>query len=230
MTRKATTGLILGGAVALAVGAYGVGSQADGGSAAAKGAATAYGQGYGPGPGGGFGGRGRFLDDAASQLGVTPAALRSALESLRGERRDDRQGKRDELATSLAASLGVPVAKVQAALDKLAPKGKRGRWRGDRGAPPPGGAPPPLRGRRGPGGPGGPGRGLLRADRLVSALATELGVPKADVQKAIETFRTKEESEHAAQRDAFAQKLADKLGISVDKVKSVLERGPGGGP
>ena len=224
MTRKATTGLILGGAVALAVGAYGVGSQADGGSAAAKGAATAYGQGYGPGPGGGFGGRGRFLDDAASQLGVTPAALRSALESLRGERRDDRQGKRDELATSLAASLGVPVAKVQAALEKLAPKGKRGRWRGDRGAP------PPLRGRRGPGGPGGPGRGLLRADRLVSALATELGVPKADVQKAVETFRTKEESEHAAQRDAFAQKLADKLGISVDKVKSVLERGPGGGP
>jgi Clp amino terminal domain, pathogenicity island component len=227
MTPKATTGLILGGAVALAVGAYGVGSQANGGSAAAKGAATAYGQGYGPGPGGGFGGRGRFLDDAASQLGVTPAALRSALESLRGERRDDRQGKRDELASSLAASLGVPVAKVQAALDKLAPKGKRGRWRGDRGGPPPGGAPPPLRGRRGP---GGPGRGLLRADRLVSALATELGVPKADVQKAIETFRTKEESEHAAQRDAFAQKLADKLGISVDKVKSVLERGPGGGP
>lgn len=227
MTRKATTGLILGGAAALALAAYGVGSQADGGSAAAKGTAAAYGQGYGPGPGG-PGDRGRFLDDLASRLGVTPAALRSALQALQPDGPRGPNGKRDELASSLAASLGVPVAKVQAALDKLAPKGgrrRKGGLEGGRRDGPPAGGPPPLRGRGGPDGPGGP-----RSDRLAGALATALGVPKADVQNALDGLRAKEESEHAAMRDTFAQKLADKLGISVAKVKSTLERGPGGGP
>lgn len=227
MTRTATTGLILGGALALALGAYAVGSQAGGGSAAAQGSPAAYGQGYGLGSAGGARARdhGPGLDDLASRLGVTPAALRSALEALRPDGPPGRDGMRGELASSLAASLGLGVAKVQAALDKLAPKGRR--WRGgDHDGPPggrpPGGGPRPLRGHDNPG---------VGIDRIASALASALGVPKADVQKALVAFRAKEESQHATERNAFAQKLADKLGISADKVKSALERGgPGGGP
>jgi len=38
------------------------------------------------------------------------------------------------------------------------------------------------------------------------------------------------QEEWQAERDAFAQKLADKLGIGLDKVKSALADGPFGGP
>ena len=47
---------------------------------------------------------------------------------------------------------------------------------------------------------------------------------------ALTKLRADHEATEKAERDAFAQKLADKLGISVDKVKSVFAAGPFGGP
>ena len=119
MTRgKRTTALALAGAVALASGAYALGSQAGDGSAAA--AKTANTTGYGPPPGGGLGawhggGPGEGLTGLADRLGVSEAALRKALADLGNEKRDD-------IAQKLADALGIDVAKVQSAFDKLRPK------------------------------------------------------------------------------------------------------------
>jgi len=119
MTRgKRTTALALAGAVALASGAYALGSQAGDGSAAA--AKTATTTGYGPPPGGGpgawhGGGPGERLTGLADRLGVSEAALRKALSDLGNEKRDD-------IAQKLADALGIDVAKVQSAFDKLRPK------------------------------------------------------------------------------------------------------------
>ena len=119
MTRgKRTTALALAGAVALASGAYALGSQAGDGSAAA--AKTTNATGYGPPPGGGpgvwhGGGPGERLTGLADRLGVSEAALRKALTDLGTEKRDD-------IAQKLADALGIDVAKVQSAFDKLRPK------------------------------------------------------------------------------------------------------------
>ena len=119
MTRgKRTTALALAGAVALASGAYALGSQAGDGSAAA--AKTTNATGYGPPPGGGpgawrGGGPGVRLTGLADKLGVSEADLRKALTDLGTEKRDD-------IAQKLADALGIDVAKVQSAFDKLRPK------------------------------------------------------------------------------------------------------------
>jgi hypothetical protein len=120
MTRGTrTTALALAGAVALASGAYALGSQAGDGSAAAG--VTTNATGYGPPPGGGpgawrGGGPGPRLAGLADKLGVSEADLRKALTDLGKEKRDD-------IAEKLADALGIDVAKVQSAFDKLRPKG-----------------------------------------------------------------------------------------------------------
>lgn len=123
-----TTILALTGAVVLASGAYALGSQAgDGAAAAAKNNAPGRVAGYGPGPGIAFGGPRpgrRFtriapgLDQLATRLGVSREALRSALQDLRPRPRQVRAN----IAQELADALGIDVAKVQAAFDKLAPR------------------------------------------------------------------------------------------------------------
>jgi hypothetical protein len=125
MTRgKRTTVLALAGAVVLATGAYALGSQAgDGSAAAAKSGAqsgTPYGPalGYGPPPGRHFGGIAPGLDRLATRLGVSQDALRAALQDLRPDRPAGRPG----IAQELADALGIDVAKVKAAFDKLAPR------------------------------------------------------------------------------------------------------------
>jgi transcriptional regulator with XRE-family HTH domain len=123
---KQTVALALTGAVALASGAYALGSQAaDGDAAAAKTPNLTYG-GPPPGPGRpGFGfGRGpagprHDLSDLATRLGVSQAALRKALEDLRPAQRPE---ARDDHAQALADALGIDVSKVTAALDKLRPQ------------------------------------------------------------------------------------------------------------
>jgi DNA-binding transcriptional MerR regulator len=79
-----------------------------------------------------------------------------------------------------------------------------------------------------------PGNGKPRGIRrnFAAQLGKELGLKTADVKAAFEKLRKARVDEFAKQRDAFAQTLATKLGISVDKVKSALfEFGPrGGGP
>jgi biotin operon repressor len=119
MTRgKQTTALALAGAIALASGAYALGTQADDGNAnAAKangGAPPAFAGGPGR-PGHGHGPGGPALDGLADRLGVSEAKLRAALGEIANERRA-------EFAQRLADALNIDRAKVEAAFDKLRPK------------------------------------------------------------------------------------------------------------
>jgi energy-converting hydrogenase A subunit M len=118
MTRGTrTTAFALAGAVALASGAYALGSQAGDGSAVAARTNGANAPGYGP-PGRDHWreGPGARFDGLADRLGVDPADLRNALDDIAKTHRDD-------IAQKLADALGIDRAKVDAAFAKLRPKG-----------------------------------------------------------------------------------------------------------
>jgi energy-converting hydrogenase A subunit M len=123
---KQTTALALVGAIALASGAYALGSQAGDGSAEAAKNGAQNAAPYGaPGPGHRFGGPGRGfggdrpgLDRLASKLDVSEATLEKALEDLRADRPDPKD-RRADLAQELADALNIDVAKVNQAFDKL---------------------------------------------------------------------------------------------------------------
>jgi hypothetical protein len=112
---KQKTAAVLTGAVALASGAYALGSQTDGSAEAAGERPAGYIHG-GPGPGRGFG-----LEGLADRLGVDEDKLRNALEDLRGSPpgKDD---VRADFAKELADELGTTQAKVEAALERIRAK------------------------------------------------------------------------------------------------------------
>lgn len=117
--KKQTTALALTGAVALASGAYALGSQSDGDAVAAgddQGARPAFAHRGGPGPGRGFG-----LERLADRLGVEASELREALEDVRGTI-DPPADRRDAFAKELAAELNTTQAKVEAALERIRDK------------------------------------------------------------------------------------------------------------
>jgi biotin operon repressor len=244
MTRgKQTTALALAGAVALASGAYALGTQVDDGNAAA---AKGPGPAFAGGPGRpGFGHHGPDLDGAAAKLGVSEAKLRSALEDIaKAHRTDFAQKLADALkidrakvdaafdklrpkrpdrpraprafAAALAKELGLTTAKVQAALDD-----HRGHPTGpDDLAKELGVSEQKLRdafhavmGKIRPHGPGDRGRPGL------DGLAKELGVTKAQLDAAFDKLRAQADD----LRDQFAQELATKLGISVEKVQDAID-------
>jgi AraC-like DNA-binding protein len=259
MTRgKQTTALALAGAVALASGAYALGTQVDDGNAAAANngngkAAPAFagGPGFGHGPRGfgggprgfGHGPGGPVFDGLADKLGVSEAKLRAALEDIaKTHRTDFAQKLADALkidrakvdaafdklrpkrpdrpraprafAAALAKELGVTTAKVQAALakhrdnptspDELAKElGVTEQQLHD--------AFHAVMGKIRPRGPGvRPG---------LDNLAEELGVTKAQLDAAFDKLR----AQHEDLRDQFAQELATKLGISVEKVQDAID-------
>ena len=107
---KQKTAVVLTGAVALASGAYALGSQSDG-SAEAAGDRPAHVRG-GP-PGAGFG-----LDGLADRLGVDADELREALEDVRGDLPPLRE-RHEDFAEQLADELGTTKAKVEAALERI---------------------------------------------------------------------------------------------------------------
>jgi ClpA/ClpB-like protein len=130
-TRTKTLASLLAVAVVLSSGAYALGSQAGGGGALASGSggsgapgnaatgATAIsttgtaGHRFRGGPGGpGF-------DSLAAKLGVTPAALQSALQAIRDEKTP--QQRRTELVQAFATALGKPADQVSKALDSVLP-------------------------------------------------------------------------------------------------------------
>jgi AraC-like DNA-binding protein len=254
--RKKTTAFALAGAVALASGAYALGTQAGDGSAEA--AKTASGQardevrfGFGPGRAGGPGIRPRF-DGLADRLGVEEDKLRVALEDIAADRKDD-------FAQRLADALNVERAKVEQALENVRP---------ERPARPHVRAPRALAAalakelglstakvraaleqRRGrPGSPGDLADDLgVSEERLREAfhavfdelrprlphrpglegLAKELGVTQAQLDAAFEKLR----EQHDDLRDEFATELADRLGLDVAEVQDALDdlRPPGFG-
>jgi len=119
LKKKQTTALALTGAVALASGAYALGSQSDGSAVAAGDDARpafAHRGGPGPGPGAGFG-----LERLADRLGVEASDLREALEDVRGTIAPPAD-RRDAFAKELAAELNTTQAKVEAALERVREK------------------------------------------------------------------------------------------------------------
>jgi hypothetical protein len=112
--KKQTTALALTGAIALASGAYALGSQVDGAAVAAGDRPGAMGHHMrgGPGPG---------LDRLADRLGVDQAELRAALEDVRGDLGKP-DGMRDDFAKELADELGTTQAKVEAAIKRIREK------------------------------------------------------------------------------------------------------------
>ena len=115
---KQKTAAVLAGAVALASGAYALGSQADGSAVAAGDRPVHFRGGPYGGPGGpaGFG-----LDRLADRLGVEASELREALEDVRGELTGPRE-LRGHFAADLAKELGTTEAKVEAALERIREK------------------------------------------------------------------------------------------------------------
>jgi biotin operon repressor len=201
MTRgKQTIALALTGAVALASGAYALGTQADDGNAAAaktpqdQPGFAAFGHRGGPGgPGFGHGFRGgpggpRF-DGLADRLGVSEDKLRAALEDIAKTRRDD-------FAATLAAALGIDRAKVEAAFDKLRPK------RPDHPRAP---------------------------EAFAAALAKQLGLTTAKVRAALENHRGRPTSpdQLAKELGVSEEKLRDAFHAVMGKLRP---HGPGGRP
>jgi len=124
--RMRRTGALAGGAAVLALGAYTVGSQAGDGVAESRSQGSsqtvAFGGPGGPPPGapGRFGGPGgQGLNDLADDLGVKPAALRKALETVRKAQQPPAGDPRDRMASKLADKLGVDKADVDKALDEI---------------------------------------------------------------------------------------------------------------
>jgi energy-converting hydrogenase A subunit M len=119
-TRKHKTAIALTGAVALASGAYALGSQAGGGTASAddpsRPAVPALRAHL---PGGPFG-----LDRIADRLGVDESDLRDALEDVRSQLPQPGD-VRDDFAAELARELGVEEQEVEAALERIRDRTER---------------------------------------------------------------------------------------------------------
>jgi hypothetical protein len=117
MRNSKKTAIALTGAVALASGAYALGSQSDGAAVASgderPGATIHFRGGPGPGPG---------LESLADRLGVDEAKLREALEDVRGDVPGARRELHEEFAQELADELGTTQQKVEAALERIRAK------------------------------------------------------------------------------------------------------------
>ena len=175
----------------------------------------------------------------AKELDVSEAKVQDVLESTRPARpRVDRRVVHRRFAAALAKELGIEVSKVRSVLEDAK------QDRGDRRGPPAldgladelGVSEARLRSALDATRPKVVRRRVMRIPkRLVAALAKGLDKDASEVRAALRKVHAAKEKEHTAKRDEFAQKLADKLGISVDKVKAALPKGgPGhhgpGGP
>ena len=189
------------GAVGLASVAYGLGSQAGGGSAVAgdesrNGERIMFECGAPPG-----------FSNLAKTLGVDASELRQALLDFHEQEHADR---RAEHAAALAKALDLPVDRVTAALDELH-ENLEGRLEKRReafrdGPPPPG-----------------------RAHRIalpLRQLASALDVSRAELRKAFQEIRPDREDpmedrfeEHS---EALAEFLAERFDLDVDKVSDAL--------
>jgi transcriptional regulator with XRE-family HTH domain len=116
-TRRRTTVIVVGGALAVASVGYGLGTQADDGTAAALSdqSSEADNRNGGP-PAFVRGGQPPGFQGLADELGVDADALARALRAFHDSETGDR---RDEFAASLAKALGISTARVTAAFEQI---------------------------------------------------------------------------------------------------------------
>ena len=260
-TPSKATALVLAGAVGLASAAYGIGTQSgDGTATAARGDSNSQ-RGFERGAPPGLDeladalgveaseledafrdfhdqehqdGRTAFAEALAKALGKDASEVSSALEKLE-------EAHSARFAQQLADKLGIDVDKVQSALDELRDSSDGPRH--------PQGLSTELAGKLGVSvdkvedalfslrpGPGGD-RHHGRPGPSLRALASELGVTKAELRKALREVRSSFADGMDQKRNELAQFLADRFGVSVEKVEEALpefagppggHRGPGG--
>jgi transcriptional regulator with XRE-family HTH domain len=206
---RRTTALVITGAVGLASAAYGLGSQAGDGSAAAgsadnrenRGPAVALGHRFAP-----------FAADLADALGVNASELRQALRAFHEQERADHQG---EFAAALAEALEIPTERVTAALDEFHENVERRmekRREAFRDGPP-------------------PPHGAHRIALPLRQLASALDVSRAELRQALREIRPDRPDrldrsemrdrfeEHAAELAAY---LAKRFDLDVDEVRDTF--------
>jgi Clp amino terminal domain, pathogenicity island component len=202
--QRRTQVIVVGGALAIASAAYGLGTQAGDGNAIAensqngeRGARIALERGGACG-----------FSGLADELGVDEAKLEQALRDFRSSHDD---GMRDGFAADLAAALGVSEDKVSSALDKLHRK-REDRFddrMGPRDLPPP------------------PGGARFHFGAPLRDLAKELGVTRSELRKALGEVGQKAGDRFEQNRKELARFLADRFDLDVDKVLDAL---PAEGP
>lgn len=202
-TQRRTSIIVAGGALAVASVAYGLGTQANDGTAVADGQNGERGARVALERGGPCG-----FSGLADELGVDESKLEQALRDFRSSRDD---GMRAGFAADLADALAISEDKVTSALDKLHQQ-REDRFEDHMGPrdlpPPPGGARfgfgPPLR-----------------------ELAKELGVTRSELRKALREVGEKAGDRFEQHRKELAEFLADRLDLDVDEVLDAL---PAEGP
>ena len=198
---RRTSIIVVGGALAIASIGYGLGTQADGGSALAGGGSDrggARGLAFEHGPPPGFG-------DLADTLGVDAKELEDALRDFH-----EREGaeRRDELATKLAEELDVSVEKVEAALEQQEDR-LRERFE--------------ARGEHGDDGPRT--RVMVRHALPLRQLAAALDVTPAELRQAFREIRPERpemSTEWKRHQRELAEFLAERFDLDVEKVTDAL--------
>jgi hypothetical protein len=205
-TRTKKLASLLTAGVALSSGAYALGSQTGNGGAVASSATGSSGTASGTavadrrGRAGArrFGRGGPGLDGLATKLGVTPAALQTALKAIRDEKTPAQ--RRTELVQALATALGKPVDQVTTAVDSVLPD------KPDRG----------------------PGRAADFAAALAKALGVDVAKVQAGLDKARQDFRNgprdgNRDGRRADKLDALVNDIAASTGADAAKVRSALQ-------
>jgi transcriptional regulator with XRE-family HTH domain len=241
--------LLLAGVV-LSSGAYALGSQSGGGGALASGSNASASSGsstanvsdrQGPRTVRGLrrGARDFGLDALAQKLGVSPTALRDALQAIRQAK--TLQQRRAEAIQALATALGKPVSQVTSAVNSVLPdRGTARRFRDDfaqslatalgvdvakvrAGLDK---ARQDFEANRGNGDRRG-GHGFrVFGDTLVNDVAAATGVDAAKVRSALQSLgrHLGDRRDRGARRDDVRQKLATALGVSTDALDAAFAK------
>jgi transcriptional regulator with XRE-family HTH domain len=243
-TRTKQLAVVLLAGVVLASGAYALGTESGGGGALASGANASTSSGAGAmtiadrrGPrtvrARDFG-----LDALARKLGVSPTALRDALQAVRQAKTLEQ--RRAEAIQALATALGKPVDQVTSAVNSVLPDRGTGvrRFRDDFAAALAKAlgvdeakvragldkARQDLQANRG-GGNGRRDRGAFR-ETLVNDIAAATGVDAAKVRSALQSLRPDRgrRQERRDFREDIRQKLATALGVTTAQLDAAFEK------
>jgi hypothetical protein len=202
---RRTSIIVVGGALAVASIGYGLGTQADDGTALAgggsdRGAARGLAFEHGPPPG---------FSNLADTLGVNADQLGDALRDFHDQQHTER---RDQLASKLAEALDVPVDEVKTALSQQEDR-IRERFQARDGRP--------------------PHDGVRRHALPLRQLAAALDVTPAELRKAFNEIRPERprlEKEWKQHQQELAEFLAERFELEVEEVTDALADLPRPGP